>query len=253
MLTADLALVMLINHLSAYYQAHTPTYMTYVERMHITAASLGRSQDINRSVAVRVADNYAVMKDLPNGEERTGQAFPVIASFDPFSQFKFGYFANPKRVDITLVQGTLWYFKTPDPDPGVNVVVPYSSYWAARYASDSTATALHLLIDPTPRVTNGFYPSEVEEDATTQLPRHIEMREVGGDMAFALDYSVIDGYWVLTHGTFSATQHVAFVTFKVVADVTFSDITFPTEAPDPRLAGSPTPSPVPSTAPSPKG
>ena len=86
------------------------------------------------------------------------------------------------------------------------------------------------------------------EDATTQLPKHIEMRVAGaGDEMFSLDYSVIEGHWVIVHGTFSQTMHVAFLTYKIVADVTFSDITFPTEAPDPRLAG--TPAPTPSTSP----
>jgi hypothetical protein len=47
------------------------------------------------------------------------------------------------------------------------------------------------------------------------------------------------------HGSFSATEHAAFLTFKVVADVTFSDIAFPSDPPDPRLAGTPTPSPAP--------
>lgn len=242
MMTADLAFAMLINRTSAYYQAHPPTYITYVERMHITAPSLGRSQDINRSVAVRVADNYAVMQDLPGGSQRIGQAFPIVPYFDPISAFGFSYFANLKNVDIKLQRGAPISLRIPDEDPGVNAVVPYNSFWAARYAPDSTSQAMHLVIEATPRVTNGFYPSEVVEDAASQLPQRIQMSQAsGGDMVFALDYSVIDGYWVITHGTFSATEHAAFLTFKVVANVTFSDIAFPSEAPDPRLAGSPVP------------
>ena len=91
-----------------------------------------------------------------------------------------------------------------------------------------------MLIDPTPRV-KGFYPSEVVEDAQTHLPSHVEIRVAGSDdESIALDYKVIEGHWVITHGTFSATEHAVFLTFKVVADVTFSDIAFPSEAPDPR-------------------
>jgi len=243
MMTADLAFALLINRTSAYYQANPPTYMTYVEHTHVSAPSLGRAQDIDRSIAVRVADNYAVMKDLPNGEERTGQAFPIASYFDPLSNFKFSYFANLKRVDITLDRGAPFYLTIPPPDPSVNVVVPYNSFWAASYAPDSTASALHLLIEPTPRVQNGLYPSEVVEDAATQLPSHIEMRVAGAsDEAFSLDYSVIDGHWVIVHGTFTQTMHVAFLTYKVVADVTFRNIAFPSEPPDPRLAGTPLPS-----------
>ena len=239
MIPADLAFAILINRTSDFYQANPPTYMTYTERTHVTAPSLGRAQDINRSVAVRVADNFAVMRDLPNGGPRTGQAFPIIAYFDPLSAFQFSYFANLKRVDITIQRGQPIVLQTPPPDPGVNVVVAYNSFWNSRYAPDSSEAAIHLLIDPTPRV-KGFYPSEVVEDAQTHLPSHVEIRVAGtDDESIALDYKVIDGHWVITHGTFSATEHAVFLTFKVVADVTFSDIAFPSEAPDPRLGGSP--------------
>jgi hypothetical protein len=242
MMTPDLAFALLINRTSSYYQSNPPAYMTYLEHTHVTAPTLGRAQDIDRSVAVRIADNFAVMKDLPNGGQRTGQAFPIVAYFNPFSSFKFGYFANLKRVDIMLERGKPFFFSIPGPDPSVNVVVPYNSYWAARYAPDSTEAALHLLIDPTPRVRASLYPSEIVQDASSKLPAHIEMRAAGGsDEAFSLDYQVLDGHWVITHGTFSQTMHVAFLTYKIVADVTFKDITFPAEAPDPRLAGTPTP------------
>jgi hypothetical protein len=242
MTTADLAFALLINRTSAYYAANPPAYMTYVEHTHVNAPTLGRTQDIDRSIAVRVADNYAVMKDLPNGSERTGQAFPIVAYFDPLSAFTFSYFANLKRVDITLQRGNPLTLAIPAADPNVNVLVPYNSYWAARYAPDSTDAALHLLIDPTPRVRVGFYPSEVAEDPQSHLPSHIEMRVAGGnDEIIQLDYAVMNGHWIIQHGRFSATQHAAFLTFKVIADVTFTQITFPSEPPDPRLAGTPIP------------
>lgn len=242
MMTPDLALAMLINRTSAAYQADPPAYMTYTEHTHVTAPTLGRAQDIDRSIAVRVADNLAVMKDLPNGEQRVGQAFPIVAYFNPFSNFKFSYFANLKRVDITLDRGAPFYLNIPNADAGVNAVVPYNSYWAARFAGDSADPSLHLLIDPTPRVQQGLYPAEVVEDASTRLPSRVQMRVAGAsDEMFTLDYAVMQGHWVIVHGTFSQTMHVAFLTYKIIADVTFKDIAFPTEAPDPRLAGSPTP------------
>ncbi len=242
MMSADLAFALLINRTSASFAASPPAYMTYVEQTHVSAPALGRTQEINRSVAVRVADDLAVMKDLPDGSERTGQAFPIIAYFDPISNFKFSYFANLKRVDITLERGAPFSLAIPAPDPAVNVVVPYNSYWAARYAPDSSDTAVHFLLEPTPRVAHGLYPSDVIEDGATQLPKHIEMRVAGGtDETIALDYAVVGGHWVIVHGTFSQTMHFAIFTSKIIADVTFSDIAFPAEAPDARLAGAPTP------------
>ena len=242
MLPPDLAFALLINRTTQYYIDHPPAYMTYTEHTHVTAPAVGRSQEINRSVAVRVADDEAVMKDLPNGSERLGQAFPIVAYFDPLSAFSFSWFANLKRVDIKLQRGEPITLQIPEPDPTVNAMVVYNSYWAAHYAPDSTENALHLLIDPTARVKGSYYPSEVVEDPASQLPSHIEMRVDGSDETISIDYKVIDGHWVMTHATWSATQHAFIFTSKVIADVTFDDIAFPSDPPDPRLAGTPQPS-----------
>ncbi len=249
MLPPDIAFALLINRTTDYYVSNPPQYMTYTEHTHVTAPSAGRSQDINRSIAVRVADNFAVMKDLPNGSERTGQAFPIISYFDPLSNFGFSWFANLKRVDIQLQRGRPIVLATPQPDPTVNAVVAYNSYWAARYAPDSTENAVHLLIDPTARVRGSYYPSDVVEDSTTHLPSHIEMRVDGSDEIISLDYKVIDGHWVIVHAIWSATEHAFVFTSKVIADVTFEDIAFPDQAPDPRLAGTPSPTTEPSASP----
>lgn len=254
MIPADLAFALLINRTSQFYQASPPVYMTYDEFTHVSAPSLGRTQDINRSIAVRVADNYAVMKDLPNGGERIGQAFPVVAYFDPFSSFRFGYFANLKRVDIMMETGTPFTISTPEPDPSVNAVIPYFSSLDVTYAPDSTENAVHLSIAPTPRLRHGvFYFTDIVEDPQSQLPSHVAMHNDDGNETITLDFKVLDGHWVIVHGTFSAPERVAFLTFDVIADVTFKNIAFPSEAPDPRLAGTPTPSPVPSPSASPSG
>ena len=250
MIPPDLALALLINRAADAFRSDPPAYMTYTERMHVTVPSLGRSQDVDRSIAVRLADDYAVMKDLPNGSERTGQAFPVTAYFDPFSSFSFGYFANLKRLDILLQPGKVWQVPTPAPDPSVDAVVAYFSFFVPRYAPDSTDAAAHFLIDPTSRI-KGIYPSDVVEDPQTHLPSHVELRDTGTDMALALDFKVVDGHWVIVHGTYSQTQHAVFMTFKVMADVTYDDIAFPSQAPDARLAGTPAPSAAPSPSPAP--
>ena len=242
MISPDIALALLINRTAQAYNSGTPPYITYHERTHVSSAN--RSQDINRSVAVRVSDNFAVMQDLPNGGERTGQAFPIIPYLDPLlSTFTFSYFANLKKVDIKVERGKTYELSIPANDPSVDVTVPYLSFWAPHYAQDSTPDHLHFAIDPTPGVIdNSFYPSDVVEDPQTHLPSHIEMRLMGTDMKIALDYKVIDGHWVITHGSWAQTQRVLFATFYVQADVSYDDIAFPDAPPDPRLAaGVPTP------------
>jgi hypothetical protein len=248
---ADAALAAIINRAAAAYLTTPPAFITYRETTHVEGAS--RAEDINRYVAVRVADNCAVMQDLPNGAQRTGPAFPVIPLFDPFSTFQFSYFANLKKIDITFDPGQPFELPTPPADSSVNMVLSYFSEWAPRFAPDSTDTAVHLLIDPTPRTgNNSFYPSEVIEDAQSQLPSHVTLQDNGTDMQIGLDFSIVDGHWLVTRGTWSATQHVAIIgAFKVNAVTTFSDFTFPDTAPDPRLAGTPRPSPNPGTSPLP--
>src|SRR5665213_637692 len=144
MLSADLALALLVNQTATAYTTGAPAYISYIEHTHITAASLNRTQDINRAVVVRNADNFAIMHDLPQGAERTGQAFPIVPYFDPFSSFSFGYYANLKLVTITLTRMDPIVFPIPPADPSVDVVLPYNSFWVARYAPDSTNAAMHL-------------------------------------------------------------------------------------------------------------
>lgn len=242
MIPPDLALALLMNRTGAAYGTAAPAYITYREHTHVTGAN--KSEDIDRSVAVRVADDFAVMHDLPNGATRTGSAFPILPFFDPFSSFQFSYFANLKRIDITFKPGKPFNVTIPAPDPSVDAVVAYFSEYAPRYAPDSTDDAVHLLVDPTSRTGNAFYPSEVIEDPQSHLPSHVSMQANGSDMTIGLDYKIINGYWVITHGTFTSTQHAVMLTFKVTADVTYDDIQFPTTPPDPLLV--PSPSPLPS-------
>jgi hypothetical protein len=243
MIGADAAFAALINRAAAAYTASPPAYMTFRETTHVEGAN--RTQDINRYVAVRVADDYAVMQDLPEGATREGAAFPVIPYFDPFSAFKFSYFANLKRVDITFVPGAPWQLTIPADNPDVDVVVPYFSFIAPSYASDSRDDAIHLTIAPTPRTgDDSLYPSDVVEDPVTHLPSHVTLQNSSSDMAIGFDFGIVQGHWVVTRGTYTGTQHVPIIgTFKINAVTTFTDFTFPATAPDPRLAGTPNPSP----------
>lgn len=241
MLSPDVALVQLINRTASAYAANPPAYITYRERTHVSS-SIGRTQEINRFVQVRQADNYAVMQDLPNGAQRTGQAFPIIPYFDPLGQrFTFAWFANLKRVDITLQRDPVGQWPLPPADPAVNVVVPYASFWMPSYMPDSTATRLHFRIVPTPAYGSGYYIYDVVEDAQSQLPSHIEIRSTDSGDQIALDYQILDGHWVISRGTLTTVQHVGPLTFQVIAQTDYLDMAFPQTAPDPRLAGTPAP------------
>ena len=244
MLSPDAALLALINRTASAYVANAPTYITYQEHTHV-AASIGRAQDINRAVAVRQADDFAVMQDLPSGALRTGQAFPLIPYFDPFTSFGFSWFANLKNVQVTLLRGPVGPWVTPTPDPSVNVLVPYLSFYYPEFLPDSTPQALDLRMTPTASFGKGLYTYEVRESAATQLPSHIELRATDDPEIIDLDYQVLQGHWVITKATFTAPEHYGPLNFTIAATTTFDDMAFPASAPDPRLAGTPAPTPTP--------
>jgi len=243
MLPPDVALVQLINRTASAYVSNPPAFITYRERTQVSAPTLGRSQEINRFVQVRQADNYAIMQDLPEGAQRTGQAFPIIPYFDPLTSFSFSWFANLKRIDITLNRGPVGQWPMPQADPGVSAVMPYASFWVPSYMPDSTESRLHIRIQPTAAYGRGFYPSDIVEDSQTHLPSHIEMRTTDDSEVITFDYRVQQGHWVMTQGTFTSMQHFGPMTFQVVARTDYMDMAFPDAPPDPRLAGTPAPAP----------
>ena len=201
MLSADLALANLINRTAAAYVRNAPAFIVYRERTHITA-SIGRSQDIDRFVKVRQADDYAVMQDLPQGAERTGQAFPIIPYFNPFASYTFSWFANLKRVDIMLQRGPSGVLPLPRPDPSANMTVAYFTSWAPVYAPDSTSDRADIIIGPTPALpADSYYPARVLENAQTHLPQRVEIRSNGSDDIIALDYQMIQDPVSYTHLT----------------------------------------------------
>jgi hypothetical protein len=244
MIPPDLALVQLINRTATAYVQNAPMYITYTERTHVSS-NIGRTQDINRFVEARQPDNYAVMQDLPQGAVRVGQAFPVIPYFDPLAGFSYSWYANLKRVDITIKRVTPGLWPVAPADPGVNAVVPYISFWDPSYAPDSTDTHVHFQVAPTPSLPSGdLYPADIVVDPQTQLPSHIEIRFNGDPTVVDLDYQMLQGHWTLTHARYSAPQHVGPFNFTVTSDTDYLNIAFPATAPDPRLAGTPAPTPT---------
>lgn len=245
MIPPDLALAQLINRTASAYTTNAPAYISYVEQTHITVPSLGRSQDINRAVEARQADDFAVMQDLPRGAVRTGQAFPIIPYFDPLGEaFSFGYFANLKNVSIDLTRYPVSFWPIPPTNPGIDVTVPYATFWVPSYAPDSTPAAPHFLITPTSAYGSGYYVADVRVDASTRLPSEITLADTASDARFVLDYQVIEGHWTVVRGAYSQSQRAGPFSFKLYADTTYTQIAFPAVAPDPRLATPPSPAPT---------
>lgn len=247
MIGADAALAALINQAAYQHTNAVPPYVTFTENMHVAAA--GRAKDIDRFEAVRVADGYAVMHDLPSGGTNTDYAFPVTPFFDPFSVFAFGYLVNFSKIYVEVIPGQPFAFTLPQPDPSVDSVVSYFPYWYPHYAPDSTEDAPHILIDRTSLwPADDFYVSEVREDAATHLPSNVTMKQDSTGTVVGLTFGTVNNYWLITKATFTKTEHIFIGTVTGTAEMDYSNFAFPTTPPDPALAGTPRPSPSPAPA-----
>ncbi len=210
-----------------------PVYITYRERTHVTASGpfVNANREIDRLVLVRNSDNMAIMHDLPQGGETRGQAFPIIPHFDPLSGFGFQYFVNLKQINITVDRVSPVYFSIPGPDPTVDATVFYIPFWKPSYTADSTEQAPHFSIEPIAYPNQAAYPKLVFIDPATQLPSHIEIEVTGASLRVALDYQVIEGQWVITHGkVFSRSGP-----FSGTSETTYDQFVFSSNAPDPRF------------------
>ncbi|MDQ6825989.1 MAG: hypothetical protein M3Z14_02150 [Candidatus Eremiobacteraeota bacterium] len=244
MVSADAALVQFVNNTTTYYTAHQPAYMTYRSRTHIAVPSLRREAEIDRHISVRVRDNFAIMRDLPQGSERQGQAFPVIAYFDPLAaSFRYEYpaFIRNFRINrdfaITLDRGTPLYFATPTPDPGITVVASYSRYYYPTFAADSSDAVPHLHLEVVPQDFRGPYPSDIVMNTATNLPSQIRLRSTAADTVVTFDYALLEQHWIITHFSYEETQSAAIARVHFKTETTFDQFSFPVNAPDPRLAG----------------
>jgi hypothetical protein len=244
MLSADAAFAQFVNRTTTYYNAHQPAYMTYRSRTHITVPSLRREAEIDRQIAVRVKDNYAVMHDLPQGAERFGQAFPIIASFDPLAggfRYEYPAFIKNFRINrdfaITLDRGTPLYFDPLPSNPEVTVVAGYSRYYYPSFAPDSSDAAPHLQLQVVPPDFRGPYPSDIVMNAATQMPSQVRLKSTRADTVVTFDYELLQEHWVITHFSYEETQSVVIGRLHFRTDTVFDQFAFPNTPPDARLAG----------------
>lgn len=244
MLSADAAFAQFVNQTTTYYNAHGPAFMSYRSRTHISVPSLRRDAEIDRQILVRVKDNYAIMHDLPQGAERLGQAFPVIAYFDPLAGgFKYEYpaFIKNFRINrdfaITLDRGTPLFFEAPQSNPAVTLVAGYSLYYYPSFAPDSSEAAPHLQLQVVPPNFRGPYPSDIVMSTATHLPSQVRLKSTAADTVVTFDYALMEHHWVITHFSYEETQSAAIARVHFKTDTTFDQFVFPNSAPDARLAG----------------
>jgi hypothetical protein len=250
-LTADAEFRAVANAAFDAWQSQPP-YISYRVDVDIEIPALKQSRRISRAVEARTHDDLAVLQDLPQGQNQLGHAFPLPPTFDAISYFHIDFkLGDPIRQHNPLTAVRL---EAPAPGlapqpirftdpvasrPEVSVVSTTLRNYYAEYAPDSTDRIAHITMKPLPALTRGndsdFYLKDVYVDTTDDLPTRIVYS--GPTTEFMLDYSVVDGHWLITHAHYTHTLvalfHIGQSTFST--DATFSGFTFPSTPQDERL------------------
>ena len=131
-------------------------------------------------------------------------------------------------------------------DTGADVVVFRLRQYKADYAPDSSEAPdgkTHITLEPFDFVKrqvlqpdSTFFLSDLYIDNASGLPT--EVRYAGGeDIVFVVDYGMVQGHYVVTHGHYEETLHgpLHIGRLHVIADADYDQFAFPTDPPDPRL------------------
>ena len=241
MISADVAFRQCSN--AAYFaMAQTPAYLTYRSTVHVSVPALKRDRDVIRSVALRTADDVAILHDLPQGREQISHGFPLPASFDALSDFEItGYGGARTSLEAHLVYSHPLFFGPPKTsDEHVDVVVVRLQGYHVRYVGDPSTNPIHLELEPLPglmkRRTDLAF-KDVFIDPITFLPTRVTF--VGADdRYFQVDYATTDGRWLVNHVVYAETYYPPLRVAHVHAtiDARFDQLHLYDTPPDTRLA-----------------
>jgi hypothetical protein len=267
MLPPEIAFQHAANTAAAVY-AQAPPFVTYRVATHVSAPSLGKNRDVIRDVAVRTADDLAVIQDLPQGANVLSHGFPVTPVFDALSYFQLSWKVGYHTEVSSYVHDVQPISYPTISHEGATVVVVNLKQYRATYADDSSdapdgRTHIHMVPYDfvKAQVANPddtFFLNDVVVDNSTGLPTSVTY--TGGDNTlFACDYGTEAGHWVVEHVHYETTLHgpLRIGQLHVIADAKFDDFKFPHDPPDPRLrpltVAAPAPAPAVASTPESSG
>jgi len=244
-LAADVAFQHCANTAAAAIQK-APPFVSYRVATHISAASIGKSRDVLRSVSVRTKDDLAVLQDLPSGANTLGHGFPITPAFDALSYFTLSWRVGARMQMSSYVHDVTPLTYSDAKDPNADVVVVRLRQYRAVYADDSSDAPdgkTHIQLEPYDFVRrqvvkpdSTFFLSDLIYDNTSGLPT--EVRYSGADdIVFVVDYGIVQSQWLVTHAHYEETLrgplHIG--SLHVIADAVYDNFTFSDDPPDPRL------------------
>jgi len=228
-----------------------PPYIAYRVDVDVEVPTLKQSRRISRAVEARTRDDLAILQDLPRGANQLGHAFPVPPTFDALSYFHIDFrLGDPVRQHNPLTAVTMLspgqgvppqplHYIDPVPTGDVTVVVTTLRNYYAQYAADSTDRIAHITMQALPALTRGndstFFLKDVYVDTATNLPTRVVYSGAAAD--FAVDYTVIENHWLISHASYRNTLFGPFHIGQTswTTEASYSAFTFPTVPADPRL------------------
>jgi hypothetical protein len=192
--------------------AATPPYITY--RLHVTEQRDTSPRDERFDVAFRASDGSATITPAGRADSSVPPALPP--ALDALAQWAFSLddARDPAVMRVTYEHPKRYAFASPGPE--ADVVVPSIVGYSVRYAEGDVA---HLELTPaTPDVRafaaerNHFVYRDVFFDVATSLPRRVIL--AAPDETLALDYLVVDGWWLLSHVAYAAKHDTLDATYE---------------------------------------
>jgi hypothetical protein len=215
-----------------------PPYVDYV--MHIAYTHRGTTEREDDHIILRTSDGAAFIESLNASKQRTP---PHVANRPPYGV-----------APIALVGlyhykagGASSIFEAPEtPAPSTSPPAEIGRVTATAHPYDVTFATVtangsgdveHLLLMPL-FDSDHHTLRELYLDSHTFLPvrsvvqAHLKVAGLTTRPLFTIEYSVVDGFDVISHAWTSFTFRVAFVTYSGAFDYTTSHISFPATEPD---------------------
>ncbi len=230
MISADVAFERAADAAATAFAA-APPFISY--RVDVQADTATLRSDESKRIVVRTRDGNALVRDVHGGAARMGPALPLSPAVDALADWAFAFDVSEGHVRLDVVYEHPKLYSAPTPGPGITVVVPSVNGFAVRYAPDETN---HVQLEPSTPATRDFAAQrdhfvyrDVWFDPVTSLPTRVVLAAV--DEMLALDYTVVDGHWLLRDFTYHAlerTQHDA-KRYRIAAQ--YADYAFPESFP----------------------
>jgi hypothetical protein len=227
--------IAIANATAAIYQK-CPPFATY--HAHTALHFYLYDTSFDRDISVRMADQFAVVRDTRNGHESTGAPFPVSPNFESLAEYAIHGTIYPQG-DLDLRIENLAPLTFRDVPTHADVIVRIVHGYHIEFASDASPELGHLILTITKAAApSTHYLTDVYYNPATMLPTKIVAEGVNR-MRMEAVYELVDGSWLLHTLAYVRVWNDGLTIEPTVVGAfltTYENYQFSSAPPDPRLA-----------------